>query len=61
MSRSRASIEGGYSRKTISLPSELVERIEEYLQESPGLTMSAFMTEAAEKRLDPNKGRKAKK
>jgi len=58
MSRVRAQIEGGYTRKTLSLPTDLVDRIENKLKESPGLTISAFMTDAAEIKLTPNKGKK---
>ena len=53
--RPRAPVEGGYARKTISLPQDLVDKIEERLSESPGLTLSTFMTEAAELRLTHKK------
>lgn len=53
--RTRAPVDGGYARKTVSLPQDLVDRIEEHLSESPGLTLSTFMTEAAELRLSPPK------
>ena len=55
MSRSRAPIEGGYTRKTLSLPSDLVDKIEEKLKETPGRTMSSFMTDAANNLLSPPK------
>ena len=58
MSRSRAPIEGGYTRKTLSLPTDLVDEIEEKLKEAPGLTMSSFMTEAAKLMLHPPKPRR---
>lgn len=58
MSRVRAQIDGGYTRKTLSLPTDLVARIEAKLKETPGLTISAFMTEAAESKLVPDKGKK---
>ena len=61
MSRSRAPIDGGYSRKTLSLPTDLVEKIEAKLEETPGLTMSAFMTSAAELKLNPDIGKKKKR
>jgi hypothetical protein len=61
MSRSRAPIEGGYTRKTLSLPTDLVDKIEEKLKETPGLTMSSFMTEAAEKLLFPMRKLRRKK
>ena len=51
MSRNRASIDGGYARKTVSLPAELAKRIEEHLAATPGLTMSSFISIAAEDRM----------
>ena len=48
MTRSRAQVAGGYSRKTVSLPSTLVADIEKHLADQPGLTMSAFVTMASE-------------
>ena len=60
MSRVRAPIKGGYTRKTLSLPADLVDEIESKLEETPGLTMSAFMTEAANKLLHPPKPKKIK-
>jgi hypothetical protein len=51
MTRSRAKIAGGYARKTVSLPTELVVDIDKYLAKNPGLTMSAFMTSAGEELL----------
>jgi hypothetical protein len=60
MSRSRAPIKGGYTRKTLSLPTDLVEEIEGKLEETPGLTMSAFMTDAADRVLHPPKPKKVK-
>jgi metal-responsive CopG/Arc/MetJ family transcriptional regulator len=51
MSRSRASVKGGYVRKTVSLPSKLVTDLERVLKKRSGLTMSALMTEAAEEYL----------
>ena len=61
MSRSRGSIDGGYTRKTVSLPSTLVDRIEAKLEEEPGLTISVFLTDAAEMKLNPTKGMKKKR
>ena len=52
MIRLRASVEGGYARKTLSLPRQLVERIERYLATKPGLTISAFMTTVAENKIN---------
>lgn len=61
MSRPRAPIPEGYARKTISLPQSLANRLQSYLDDSPGLTMSAFITELIEKKFSTKKGRKAKK
>lgn len=51
MTRNRAPIDGGYVRKTVSLPAELVERIENHLSDTPGLTLSAFISEAGEAKI----------
>lgn len=51
MSRNRGSIPGGYTRKTVSLPSELVKRIDEHVATVPGLTISVVLTDAAEAHL----------
>jgi hypothetical protein len=48
MTRNRAPVDGGYVRKTLSLPASLVDRIEAVRAEEPGLTMSSLMTKAAE-------------
>lgn len=61
MGRNRASIDGGYIRKTMSLPTELVQRIEEHLAETPGLTMSSFMSIAGEDKIGRIEKRKIKK
>lgn len=55
MSRNRAPIDGGYTRKTVSLPSSLVKRIEDQLK--PGETISAFLTVAGEDLLQKTKKR----
>jgi hypothetical protein len=60
MSRPRASAAGGYDRKTISLPPTLSAEISKYLKEHPDLTMSSFMTRAAEQFLNPDPGKKKK-
>jgi hypothetical protein len=52
---------GGYVRKTLSLPSDLVAEIDHHLVDSPGLTMSSFMTTAGEDLLKKIKKRKGKK
>lgn len=58
MSRSRASLAGGYTRKTVSLPTSVVEAIEEYLESAPGVTISAFLTDAANDHLKKMSKRK---
>jgi hypothetical protein len=50
--RYRARVEGGgYYRKTLSLPAELVRRIDAHLRTRPGLTMSAFISDEIERVL----------
>jgi hypothetical protein len=46
--RNRGQMPGGYTRKTLSLPTNLVERIDEHLEVTPGSTISAFLTVAGE-------------
>lgn len=57
MKRTRASIEGGYVRKTLSLPAMLVEQIEAILK--PGETLSLFITTAAEHEFAREKKRRS--
>lgn len=52
MSRSRAPVDGGYVRKTVSLPSGQFGKVEAYLKKSPGLTLSAFVTDAIDRELE---------
>ena len=52
MTRTRAPIDGGYARKTVSLPQALVNRIEKHLRKKPGMTLSVFMTTAAEHKIN---------
>jgi hypothetical protein len=49
LKRYRARIEGGYRRKTLSLPTELVRWIEAQLSTKPGLTISAFVSDELER------------
>lgn len=49
--RSRGKQPGGYIRKTLSLPTTLVEQIDSYLESMPGMTISAFLTVAGETQL----------
>lgn len=37
---------GGYRRTTVSLPDELFKRVGEHIKTRPGLTVSAFVSEA---------------
>jgi hypothetical protein len=56
LKRYRARVEGGgYCRKTLSLPAELVRRIEAHLAANPGLTMSAFVSDEIDRVLAPPK------
>lgn len=61
MTRNRAPIEGGYVRTTISLPAELAQRIKAHLAETPGLTMSSFMSTAGDDRIARIEKRKIKR
>lgn len=49
--RLRGQVAGGYVRKTLSLPASLVEQVERHLAAHPGMTMSVFMTVAAEREI----------
>ena len=61
MSRNRAPVDGGYVRRTVSLPKELDDRIRAYLNETPGLTLSAFLSAAGDERVARFEKRKMKK
>lgn len=61
MTRNRAPIDGGYVRKTVSLPAELVKRIDDHLDKTPGLTLSAFISNAGDDRITKIEKRKAKR
>jgi hypothetical protein len=60
MTRNRAPINGGYVRKTVSLPAELVDRIEVHLADTPGLTLSAFISVAGEEKITKIERRRQK-
>lgn len=60
MTRNRSPIDGGYIRKTVSLPASLVDRIEAVREENPGLTMSSLMTTAAELYISRQEKKKRK-
>jgi len=51
MIRHRAPVEGGYDRTTITLPSDVVQRMKEHIKERSGLTISAYITKLLEKAL----------
>jgi hypothetical protein len=51
MKRYRARIKGGYRRTTYSIPEELARRVDAHLRTKPGLTASAFVSEAIELHL----------
>ncbi len=40
-------------RRTIYLPEDLAQRVEAYLREHPGVTLSALVREALEQKLSP--------
>ena len=40
-------------RRTIYLPDELARRLDDYLEEHPGLSLSGLVREALERRLTP--------
>ena len=60
MTRSRAPLEGGYIRKTITIPAELLDRIESVREENPEETFSAFMCAAARKVVEREEKRREK-
>jgi DNA-binding response OmpR family regulator len=60
MSRKRGAAVGGYVRKTLSLPAELVARLEAYLEQTQGATISAVMSVAGGEFLDRQAKRKGK-
>lgn len=59
MSRSRGTVEGGYVRKTISLPKNLLDNLEAHLEKHPGDTLSKLLSDAGEEflRQQKKKGR----
>ena len=60
MTRPRASLDGGYTRKTISIPNELLDRIEQLRQDNPEETFSSFMCAAARKVVELKERRREK-
>ena len=58
MSRARASVDGGYTRRTVTLPTDLDDKISEHLEKNPGMTRSHFVTKAAEQALSLGTGKK---
>ncbi len=55
MGRLRRSVPGGYVPKTISLPKQLADRLDRFLEARPGLTLSALISDACESFLGPKK------
>jgi len=49
MKRHRASIKGGYRRATVTIPDALYRRAHAYVTATPGLTMSAYVSELLDK------------
>ncbi|KKL77129.1 hypothetical protein LCGC14_2037950 [marine sediment metagenome] len=46
--RKRAPVKNGYKKTTITIPSSTHRRFEKHLKSNPGLSMSAFLTDAGE-------------
>jgi len=51
MTRKRAHVVGGYGRKTVSLPTAMMEEIDRFLTKQEGMTWSMFLTDAGRKHL----------
>jgi len=60
MSRNRSSIDGGYVRKTVSLPAELVKRSDALLEHDPELSMSVLVTRALEAHVSKQEKKRTK-
>lgn len=56
--RKRGPINGGYVRKTVSLPSSLNDRIDAYLDDHEGITISGLATVALTYHLSQTEPRK---
>lgn len=50
--RKRAPVKNGYKKTTITIPHKVFRSFEKHLRENPGLSMSAFLTEAGSQFLD---------
>lgn len=50
--RKRAPVRNGYKKTTITVPSTTFKAFERHLKQNPGLSMSAFLTEAGEHLLE---------
>ena len=44
--RKRAAVRNGYKKTTITIPSKSFKAFEKHLKKNPGLSMSAFLTDA---------------
>jgi len=49
--RRRAGVKNGYKKTTITIPHSAHRKFAGWLKKNPGLSMSAFLTEAGEKFL----------
>jgi hypothetical protein len=58
LKRNRAQVKGGYRRVTVSVPNDVYASFEKYCEENPGLTMSAFLTDAGAAFLTTTKKRR---
>ena len=50
--RKRAAVRNGYKKTTITIPSKTFKTFERHLRRNPGLSMSAFLTDAGEHLLE---------
>jgi hypothetical protein len=50
--RKRAPVKNGYKKTTITIPSKTYRAFEKHLRQNPGLSMSAFLTDAGETALE---------
>lgn len=46
--RKRASVKNGYKKTTITVPMTVHKQFQAYIKKNPGLSMSAFLTEAGQ-------------
>lgn len=55
--RLRGEAAGGYVRKTVSIPAGTMDQISLFLAKNPGMTLSSFLTDAAESAVREEKGK----